>query len=154
MDCAGCLKKNRIEFEKKTCLFEDRHHLAVFLLNVILNIQCEWTGFCQCKRHETCLVCQAKIYYQNYQYKIYEHSLDFNFLAKLRENLYRNMLKLLTLDNLFVCRIINKKYKYFHRDWFTGEKHDYHAELCLGTYEQMKIKKIMSNDCKVVLKRI
>ena len=64
------------------------------------------------------------------------------------------MLKLLTLDNHFVCRIINKKYKYFHLDWFTGEKHEYHAELCLETYEQMKIKKIMSNDCKVVLKRI
>ena len=107
MDCAGCLKKNRIQFEKKTCLFEDRHHLAVFLLNVILNIQYEETGFCRCKRQEICLVCQAKTYYQNYQYKIYEHSLDFNFLAKLRENLYRNMLKLLTLDNHFVLSIKN-----------------------------------------------
>ena len=64
------------------------------------------------------------------------------------------MLKLLILDNHFVCRIINKKYKYFHRYWFTGEKREYHAELCLGTDEQMKIKKITSNDLKVVLKRI
>ena len=108
MDCAGCLKKNRIEFEKKTCLFEDRHHLAVFLLNETLNIQYEETSFCRCKRYEICLVCQAKTYYQNYQYKIFEHSLHFNFLAKLRENLYRNMLKLLTLDNHFVELSIKK----------------------------------------------
>ena len=141
-------------FEKKTHLFEDRYHLAVFLLNTILNIQTEWFRFFKCKRYEICLVCQARSCYEDFLYQIYEHSLDLNYLAKIRENLYKNMLKLLTLDNHFVCHIINKKYKYFYRDWFTGKKHQYHAELCSETYEHMKIKKIMPNDCKVVLKRI
>ena len=154
MDCAECLKRKNVEFEKKAHLFENRHHLAIFLLNTILNIQNEWSGFCQCKRNEIWLVCQAKSCYQNFQYKIYEHSLDLNFLAKYRENLYRNMLKLITLDNQFICRIINKKYKYFRRDWFTGEKNEYYAELCLEIYEQLKINRIISNDCKVVLESI
>ena len=147
-------KKNRDLFEKKPHLFEDRYHLAVFLLNTILNIQTEWFRFCKCKRYEICLVCQAKSCYEDFQYQIYEHSLDLNYLTKITENLYKNMLKLLTLDKHFVCHIMNKKYKHYHRDWFTGQKNEYDIEVCSGTHEQTIINKICSNNCKVVLKSI
>ena len=47
--------------------------------------------------------------------------LDLDFLADIRENVYRNLLKLLTLENHFACKLINTKYNYSHKDWFTGE---------------------------------
>ena len=155
MECQGCcLKKNRDIFEKMTHVFESRHYLALFLLNTILNIQEDWSKFCKCKTFEICLVCQTKRFYNNYQYYIYKHSLNLIFLAKLRENLYRNLLKLLTLDNHFACNVVNKKHRYFHVDWFTGEKIDYNLDVCLTYFEQKKIHEIRYNNCKVVLKSI
>ena len=79
--------------------------------------------------------------------------MDLNFLAKTRENLYRNLLKLLTLDNHFACRVVNQKYQYFHNR-FVGEKNKYDLDTCLVMYEQKKTDKIRFNNCKVVLKSI
>ena len=154
MDCQDCLKRNKELFEKKPHLFEDHHHLTLFLINIVLNIQNFWSVFCCCKRSEICLVCQAKVCYQNYEDKIYDKCLDLNFLAETRENIYRNLLRLLTLDNHFVCRIINQKYCYIHKNWFTGEKFKYDLDYCFTTLEQKKLEKIKNNNCKVVLRPI
>ena len=154
MDCKDCLKKNSQIFKDKCHLFEDRHHLAFFLINIILNIQDLWTDFCRCDGIQICLVCQENMFYKNFEYKVYHNSLDLNFLAKLRENVYRNLERFLTLDNHFVCKIVNHKYQYFHKDWFTGEKWKFDLDYCLTSYEHKKIDNIIGNNCKVVLKKI
>lgn len=75
----------------------------IFLLNIVLNIKKMAAKYCCCKNLEICLVCQAKHFYCDYEFKIYKNCLDLDFLAKQQSNVYRNLLKLLTLDNHFVC---------------------------------------------------
>ena len=78
---------------------------------------------------------------------MYKKCLDLDFLASVRENIYDNLVKLLTLDSHFVCRIINEKFQYRHKDWFTGEKMFYDLDVCLRMWEPKKIDEIISNDC-------
>ena len=60
-----------------------RRSLVLFLLNVILNIQEFWLDFCKCDGTNICLPCQANICYREYQYNIYEHCLNLDFLLKV-----------------------------------------------------------------------
>ena len=53
--------------------------------------------------------------------------------------------------NHFLCEIINKKYQYTHKDWFTGEYVSYDLDFCLTNYEQQKIKSIKDTDFKIVI---
>ena len=55
--------------------------------------------YCCCKNLEIYLVCRAKHFYCDYEFKIYKNCVDLEFLAKPQSNAYRNLLKLLTLDN-------------------------------------------------------
>ena len=142
MSCQNCVKVIKELLDMMTCIFPSRWHLALFLLNVILNIKEMWTKFCCCRTCEICLGCQAKLFYLNHEYDIYENCLDLDFLANLCGNVYRNLLKLLTLDSHFVCKLINTKYQYSHEDWFTDELQKFDLSVCLDMYEQKKWTKL------------
>ena len=64
-----------------------------------MNIQEIWMDFCKCNGEE--------IFYKKYEHTIYRNCLNLNFLAKVRENVCGNLNKLLTLNNHFVCEVIN-----------------------------------------------
>ena len=53
---------------------------------------------------------------------------------------------MLTLNSHFICEIINDKFHYEHKDWFTGVKMLFHLEICLKAWEENKIQKIILND--------
>lgn len=98
-----------------------------------------WMDFCCCKiPYKRCLVCQAKIYYLNYEYDIYENSFDLDFLVKLQANVRKNLLRLLTVDSHFVCKLINTRYGCSHKDWFSGEVEKFYLPHCLDVYENKK----------------
>ena len=40
----------------------------VFLMNIVLNIQKMAAKYCCCRNLEICLVCQAKYFYQDYEF--------------------------------------------------------------------------------------
>ena len=128
--CNNCFLNDQYKLENKSCFFKDRHVLTLFLLNIILNIKKKWLDFCKCDGKTMCLACRSNIIYREYQYNIYQHCLNLDFLAKVRENLFDNLEKMLTLNNHFVCEIINKKFHYEHKDWFTGEKILLDLEKC------------------------
>ena len=127
---------------------------SAFLINIVLNTQELSADFSCFDGVKICLVCQANMYYKNYQWKLYEKCLDLNFLADVRENVYHNLSKLLTLDSHFVCKIVNQDFQYSHKDWFTGEKMRYDLDVCLTMWEQKKIDEIIANDCEVILSPI
>lgn len=77
--------------------------------------------------------------------------LDLDFLADIRENVYRNLLKLLTLENHFACKLINTKYNYSHKDWFTGEIQKFDLDICLEAYEPKKWTKLKMKNVKLLL---
>lgn len=63
-------------------------------------------------------------------------------------------MELSELDSHFVCEILNNKYQYHHKDWFSGDELYFDLEVCLGFWEEKQMKKIRSGDCKVVLDKL
>ena len=51
---------------------------------------------------------------------------------------------------IFLCEIINNKYVYHHKDWFTGENVNYELDFCLTSYEKNKMNEIINTDFKIV----
>lgn len=55
------------------------------------------------------------------------------------------------MDSHFTCELINEKFFYVHKDWFTGKLDNYYLPQCLQVFERNKIKEIKNNDFKIVL---
>ena len=45
-------------------------------------------------------------------------------------------MELSELDSHFVCEILNNKYQYHHKDWFSGDELYFDLEVCLGFWEE------------------
>ena len=153
MSCINCFKNNAEAFEKATCVFQSRRSLVLFLLNMVLNIKDLWEHYCFCDSSVIlCAVCQFKIVYLNDEYDLYENSLDFNFLARFQDHVHKNLKRLLLeTDGHFVCELINRKFFYAHKDWFTGKIEQCYLPYWLQVYENDKIKNIKNKEFKIVL---
>ena len=151
--CKNCFLFDEVKLENAFNQINERHSLAFFLLNIILNIQEIWIDFCKCDGKNICLARQANINHKNYQYHIYEHSLNFDFLIKVKQNLYFNLLKVVLQFNYFLCTIINRRYQYKFKSWFTGEEIYYNLSDCSVSYEDTKIVNLIDNtkNFKVVI---
>ena len=75
-------------------------------------------------------------------------------MTKVRENLHKNLLKLVDSNNHFLCVIINEAFEYFHKDWFNGNQVRYGLEYCLSLWDKYQMDKIMQTDFKIVCKKI
>lgn len=154
MVCRNCLQEDNEIFKYKCNVFGNRHYLVLFLVNIILNIKKMRNDFCKCDGETICLVCQSMKIYKDYEHVVYRNCLNLDFLCKVRENLIQNMYRLFTMNNHFVCKIINEKYQYDHKDWFTGNKNFYDLDSALTFFEQKQINKIINNNCKVLVEKI
>ena len=108
-------------FERSACIFRSRCSLVIFLLNVVLNIKELWEDYCYCEKlSEKCSVCQFWKVYLNDEFDLYKHSFDYNFLD-YNSHVYNNLVKFLGIKNHIVCKLVNTKFYYLHKDWFTGK---------------------------------
>ena len=148
MVCDNCLKCGKDYFEYKCNVFDNRHALVLFLINIVMNIQKLREEFCTCDGVEICLVCQANLHYNKYEHTTYQNCLNLDFLSKVRENLVGDLYKLENEEHFF-CRIINEKYQYKHTDWFTGDVLFFNLEDCLLRWEQKKINEVLGLKVKV-----
>ena len=156
MACQNSYKNNIESFKKATCVFDSRRSLVLFLLNIILNIEDIWEDYCFCESCVVpCLVCQFRIAYLHDQYAIYENSFNLQFLADFHQDLHRYLKKiLLKMDSHFACKLINKKFFYVHKDWFTGKLENYYLLHCFRVFEDNKIKDIKKkNDFQILLEK-
>ena len=155
MSCLNFLQVNNDPFHLKTRFFKSRQPLVVFSLNTVLNSKELFKGYCFCKNTDAvCLVCQFKICYLNNEYDLYENCLNWDFLSGFHKRMCEHLKKLVTLDNHVVCKLLNNKFYYIHKDWFTGEKEAFDLEDCLDFHENKKIEQIKNNEFKVVVLRL
>ena len=77
--------------------------------------------------------------------------LNFDFLSKVKDNLHINLIKMVPAFNHFLCKIINRKYQYKFKSFFTGEELKYDLNVCLTNFEEHEIKCIMDQNLKVVI---
>ena len=138
--CKNCFLFDEEKLEESFYHFKDRHSLVLFMLNIILNIQKIYLEFCKCDGTNICLPCQSNNCYKEYQDQIYQHCLNFDFLSNVKVNLHRNLFKMVATFNHFLCEILNRKYQYSFKCWFTGEELKYDLDTCLVQYEEQKIK--------------
>ena len=122
--------------------------MFVFLLNIALNAQELWRDYSFCEKVlEECLICQFHMLYWNDQYDLYENSFDLNFLLRFRDQVRRNLSKLLDIkDCHFACELINRQYFYSHKSWFDGQIEKFYIPYCLAIYENDKINTIKNNE--------
>ena len=155
MTCENCFKDNVDAFEKTTREFISRRPMVIFLLNVVLNIKNLSDRYCFCKRTSSilpCSTCQFRMVYLNDEFDIYENSLDMHFLVTFHRHLYKNLKRLLLeTDSHLVCELVNKKYFYTCKDWFSWKVERFYIPNCLENFQNKKINKIKNNDLKVVL---
>ena len=138
-------------FKRSTCSFCSRWSLVIFLLNVVLNIKELWEDYCYCEKlSEKCSVCQFWKVYLNDEFDLYKHSFDYNFLD-YNSHVYNNLVKFLGIKNHIVCKLVNTKFYYLHKDWFTDERGRYYLPYCLDIFEKNQINKIKNNEFKIVI---
>ena len=127
--------------------------MFVFLLNIALNAQELWRDYSFCEKVlEECLICQFQMLYWNDQYDLYENSFDLNFLLRFRDQVRRNLSKLLDIkDCHFACELINRQYFYSHKSWFDGQIEKFYIPYCLAIYENDKINTIKNNEFNIVI---
>ena len=90
----------------------------------------------------------------NSEYDLYENCFDGHFLHFFHLRMCDNFKKLIILDSHLACKLINRQFHYQHRHWFTGEKTFYSVPYYLEYYEKDKVKKIIKNDCRVLIDRL
>lgn len=81
-----------------------------------------------------------KMVYLNDKYDLYENCFYMHFLAVFHTDIYNNLIKLLEVKN-HVCKLINTKYSYAHKDWFTGKTERFYLPY-YHIYENNEINEI------------
>ena len=120
--------------------------MLVFILNVILNIKMHYLQYCKCDGINICKPCEiADIFKEEISYKLY-NCFDLDFLSKVRENLHLHLNNLLENHDHFLCRIINERYCYNWKCFFTGKKSILDVHSAVLEWENIKIENIKNNN--------
>ena len=152
-----CFKQNFEEFEKISTVFESQRPLVIFSLNILLNIEELWEKYWFCSSNrERCLNCQfRKVYFDEslFQFEIYEHCFDLDFLFKFYDHFTYNLERLIKeTDSHFVCELINKFFLYKNKCFFNGVTAPLSIEEASNFYEKNYIDFILKNDFKIIVK--
>ena len=150
--CKNCFLYNEINLHAKVGFFETRKDLVLFLLNIVLNIKDLFIDNCKCDGENICQPCSmGEIFNEKTVYEIYKNCLNLDFLSKIKEKLHLNMCTLFDKKDDFLCKIINKKFNYYHKCMFTGT--DVYPDLFVvySEWEKIKIKELVTNDAKVIV---
>lgn len=131
--------------------YDSRRKLALFLLNVILNIEKFHKQYCTCRQNDICYPCTAASVFSGEQYSLYKNCLDFEYLYKIRAKLHGSIIFLLEKKTHFVCTIIGHRFFYEHQCFFTGNTVRISLELAYEEWEKARITEIATNKSPRVL---
>ena len=117
--CDNCYLFDQMKLHKKSGFFETRKQMAIFILNVILNICSFNSDFCECDDENICYPCDmAVILDEEEVYSVNKNCLDLQFLSQFKEKLHEHFCKLYGLKNHFLCRIIEEQFHYHQKCFF------------------------------------
>lgn len=105
--------------------------------------------FCKCNR-VVCDPCQiADIFKEEITFKLYENCFNLDLLSKVKENLHVYLINLLEKKDHFLCKIINDKYCYVHKCFFTRKNIITDVYSAVIEWENLKIEEIKNNGARV-----
>ena len=152
--CKNCFLFDADKLNSKVGYFNTQRDMLVFLLNVVMNIKVHGLKFCKCNR-VICEPCQiANIFKEEITFKLYENCFNLDLLNKVKENLHIHLINLLEKKDHFLCKIINDKYYYVHRCYFTGKTITKDVYSAVLEWESSQIKEIKNNNSRVTVENI
>ena len=77
--------------------------------------------YCFCSTKGKCSICLTSEKFKGKHYLLYQNCLDFKQDDKIVGNLLKVLKDLVSLNNHFVCGLINQKYYYATQNWFSGK---------------------------------
>ena len=107
----------------------------VTLITIVLNIEKMFGFYCFCSTKGKCSICLTSEKFKGKHYLLYQNCLDFKQDDKIVGNLLKVLKDLVSLNNHFVCGLINQKYYYATQNWFSGKKVVFSVEHCLEKWE-------------------
>ena len=122
-DCSICKSLTKDNFDQETSVFTSRRAVLYFLLNNLLSIKKYQDHLCYCSQRERkCTICDITNEFYGVEYDLYENMLNFDFLNQIHSRLFMDVNKMFA-SNRCLCLILNHKFAYIWKDWYTGEKH-------------------------------
>ena len=153
--CSNCFIHDEYKLESKMSYFESRNTLVIFLINAIMNIQKYFVEHCKCDGDTVCLSCSiTEIFNEDLTYDIFANCFNFYFLSKIKENLCLQLLNLKESQQHFLCMILNNRYKYHHKCFFTGKLYDIEVKKLVCKWEKIETQKIIDLKPIVVVQDI
>ena len=113
--CDRCFLPDVQKIHEMFFQYDSRRKLALFLLNVILNIQKSYKEYCICQENVICNRCISATVFSGEQCALFKNCLDFEYLYKIRAKLHASMMFLLAKKTHFVCTIIGHHFYFEHR---------------------------------------
>ena len=97
--------------------------IIFFLLNTLRNIKSFRNQLYYCVQLQPrCLICEICREFQSVEYDLYENMFCLDFLGRVHSYLH-DYLEKIFLSKRCLCFILNNKYSYVWKDWFTGENY-------------------------------
>ena len=139
--CEKCYLPDISKVHAKFFGFETRSELAIFILNLILNIEKFHKEFCTCEHDIICRPCTVGKVYNKEQYKVFEHCLNLDYLCEMKAKLHGSMFFLFEKKSHFICRIIGEHFHFEHKCFFMGNRVLISLKTAYEEWEKLKKKK-------------
>ena len=151
-ECSIYRSLTKDNFDQKASVFTSRRAVLYFSLNDLLTIKKYRDHLCYCSQRERkCTIREIINDFYGVEYDLYENMLNFDFLNQIHRRLFMHLNKMFA-SNRCLCLILNHKFAYVWKDWYTGEKHSVYLEDKIAYKEKIDMDKIKLNDCSVCLK--
>ena len=120
-------------------------------MNTLLTIKRFWDELCYCdKKNKKCAVCDVGNEFYSVQYGLYENTFDLDFLIRIHYGLFAYSQKLI-VSGQCISLMLNHKFCYVWKDWYSGEKHKLSIDEAIACKEKQEIEQIQRQNCHVKL---
>ena len=151
-ECSICRSLTKDYFDQKTSVFTSRKAVLYFLLHTLLTIKKYRDHLCYySQREQKCTICDITNEFYSVEYDFYQNMFNFDFLNQIRRRLFMHLNKMFASKRC-LCLILNNKFAYIWKDWYTGEKRSIYLEDAIAYKEKIDMDKIKLNGCSVCLK--
>ena len=136
--------------------YVSRADLLYTLLNIIMNIDKYYKYFCECSTtipFRLCPPCTAAHIFRDKQYVLFQDCFDFNLIHKVALQMNETLLDL-KKGNHFICKIVNERFHFEHKCFFTGRICKMDLERAQSIWEEKKKEAIIANQPTVLLKKL
>ena len=123
MECEQHKNMDIDEYKKKISNFASRFELPCFIINTLSLFCYKGWYYCYCNNDankKTCLMCTIPGDFNEFELKLHDHILGYDYLKKYREKLYPLLLQIFRQKKDCVCCFLHQEYENKGSHWWDG----------------------------------